>query len=447
MTKTGKTGRWGLSLIILMLVPVVWWLTVTNWNAEIFGLYSFRRMCLNLFITACAVSIVYILLGKKGVRHKALSVLTAFISTGICLLLLEIPALFFGFDYQKIFGTGVSKDALHLSTKINEPDHVLIHKHWPGSSFSGEVVGNLAHLGIPHPNRYKVDVQYDSNGFRNDREYQNADIAVIGDSFVEAAIIPLDKSLVKLLESRLNVPTVNLGQIAYGFKQELEVLKRYALPLSPKLVVWALFGGNDLRDVDAYEKDLENFGQPAEAQPLTNRLFTRNLLVASSNILSTVFRIRPGSIAFDKSGLFPRNDSKRERVYFGQTSDPWTDHQWDVATDTLITAKHLSNEGAADFVVVYIPRKYRIYRDYIEVDPTTSIAGWDVAPLPEALARWCAEHGIEFIDTTPRLAEVVAKGIHPYFIDDVHWNALGHEIAADTIIEYLHSNKLFPFKN
>ena len=165
----GKPGRWGLSLFILMLVPVVWWLTVTSWNAEIFGLYSFRRMSLNLFITACAVSIVYILVGRKDTRHKALSVLTAFISTGICLLLLEIPALFFGFDYQKIFGTGVSKDALHLSTKINEPDHVLIHKHWPGSSFSGEVVGNLAQLGIPQPNRYKVDVQYDRNGFRNDQ--------------------------------------------------------------------------------------------------------------------------------------------------------------------------------------------------------------------------------------------------------------------------------------
>ena len=279
------------------------------------------------------------------------------------------------------------------------------------------------------------------------REYRNADIAVIGDSFVEAAIIPLEKSLVKQLESRLNVPTVNLGQIAYGLRQELEVLKRYALPLSPKLVVWVLFGGNDLRDVDSYEKDLENFGQPVDVQPLERRLLTRNLLVASSNILSTVFRVRPGKIAYDRSGLFTRNDSKRERVYFGQTSDPWTDHQWGVATDTLMTAKRLSNESATDFVVVYIPRKYRIYRDYIEVDPATSIASWDIAALPEALARWCAENGIEFIDTTPRLAEVVAKGIHPYFIDDVHWNSLGHEIAADTIIEYLHDKNQFPFKS
>lgn len=102
----------------------------------------------------------------------------------------------------------------------------------------------------------------------------------------------------------MNVPTVNLGQIAYGLRQELEVLKRYALPLSPKLVVWVLSGGNDLRYVDSYEKDLENFGKRVDAQPLAKRLLTRNLLVASFNIQTSVFRFRPGNMHMKGTACF-----------------------------------------------------------------------------------------------------------------------------------------------
>lgn len=440
-----KNSRRALSLVALLLAPVCWRITVTDWDAEIFGAYTTGRTILNLIVTASAISVVYILYGKKDARYKVLSVLTAFAATGLCVLLVEIPVWLFGLDYHTLFGSSEPKDELHLSSRVNKPDPVLIHIHWPDSSFSGEVVGNLVQLGIPRPHRYEVDIQYDRNGFRNDRDYLKADVAVIGDSFVEAAIVPLDESLVKRIERRLNVPAVNLGQIAYGFRQELEVLKRYALPLSPKLILWVVFGGNDLRDVKAYEDALRNFGKPKEARPWGERLFTRNLLVSVSTLMVNTFRFWPGETAYNRSGSFVRSDGTEERVYFGQTINPWTDHDWNVATDTLKTAKTLSEEHGAEFVVVYVPRKYVIYKGRIKVEPGTDIAEWEIAPLAETLAKWCSRNHLHFVDTTPRLASAVAQGIHPYFIDDVHWNPLGHEMAADTIIEYLHHAGWVPF--
>lgn len=440
-----KPVRWVLSVLLILLVPFVWKLTATDWATEVFGVYTFNRAAFNILVSLLILAVVYILLARRTFRYKLLSVLTAFMTTGIGLLLFELPVLLSDFDYQKLLGTAGSKNAQHLTDKVNKPDPVLMHKHWPDSSFSGEVVGNLAQLGIPRPVYHSVDVQYDHNGFRNDRPYSRADIAVVGDSFVEAAIVPLEQSLVKQLEQQLNVPVVNLGQIAYGFKQELEVLKRYALPLSPHVVVWALFGGNDLRDVEWYEDMLKNFGKPEAPEPLKDRLFTRNLLVASSNLLMTAIRTKPSRKAINHSGLFKREDGVRERVYFGQTNDPWNEHQWAVATETLKKARDLSNSSNIDFVVVYIPRKFRIYQPYLELDPDTEIAHWKVAALPQALSRWCEKNDISFIDTTPALSDAVAKGVNPYFIDDVHWNALGHKIAADTIVNYLEKNKLYPF--
>ena len=80
--RNGTASRWLLSLAILALVPVAWWLTRADWDAEILGVYSFARMLLNLFITAVAVAAVYLLLGRKPVRYKLPSVITAFVSTG-----------------------------------------------------------------------------------------------------------------------------------------------------------------------------------------------------------------------------------------------------------------------------------------------------------------------------------------------------------------------------
>ena len=407
------------------------------------------RALFNVVVSLSGLGLIYFLLSDKSTRHKTLTVITTILTAAFCLFILEIPVLFFGFNYQRVFGTTGPDTALHLSDKVNKPDPVLIHIHWPDSAFTGEVSGNLVQLGIPTGKRYQVDVRYDQNGFRNDQEYQQTDVAVIGDSFVEAAIIPREQSLVHLLGNHLRQSTINLGQIAYGLRQELEVLKRYALPLKPRLVLWVLFGGNDLRDVKTYEWQLEHFDDLKKPTPLRQRLFTYNALVAATGLFRQRFNVMPEILknrALNQSGLFTRTDGITERIYFGQSADPWTPHQWQVAVDTLKEANRLSTKNGAAFLVVYVPRKFRIYKDHIKLSPEQAIASWEVNTLPDKLGNWCAENNIPFIDTGPHLEELVTSGVHPYFVDDVHWNPLGHETAERIISEYLSSEKLFPFQ-
>jgi hypothetical protein len=144
--------------------------------------------------------------------------------------------------------------------------------------------------------------------------------------------------------------------------------------------------------------------------------------------------------------MFKRSNGVTERVYFGQTADPWTPHEWQVATATLRDANQLATDSGADFVVVYIPRKYRIYEGHIAVSPDHHIARWKVNNLPEELARWSKRHDIKFVDTTPFLEDLVANGEHPYFVDDVHWKNPGHERAAQAIVDYLAAERVFPYR-
>jgi len=422
-------------------------MTTAPWDFCDFG---FRRAAYNLLGTAAGLVIVYFLLGSKSTREKGQLFALVLGSVIFCLALLEAPVLLFDFNYQRLFRASLDNTAMHLSSGVNKPDPILIHIHWPYSSFSGEVSGNLVQLGIPTTVRYRANVRYDRNGFRNNRDYEKADIAVIGDSFVEAAIVAREKAMVALLESRLGVPTVNLGQIAYGLRQELEVLKRFALPLSPKLVLWVLFGGNDLRDVRYYEQQLSRVNEPTPPVPFVQKLLLRNVLVAGRNLIDNAMRVSfqcpPKEKALNHSGTFRRSDGVTERVYFGQTADPWTRHDWQVAVDTLSEANRLSTDSGAAFVVVYVPRKFRIYRDHIIMSPDRSISRWKINNLPEELGKWSREHGIKFVDTTPYLEALVARGVHPYFVDDVHWNEVGHETAAQVIVDYLSTEHVFPFQ-
>ena len=447
-TKTGRALRRGAAAVILALIPAMWWLTLAPWDFCEFG---FRRAVYNVVATVIAIVVVYFLLSDKSTKEKGQLTALVFGSALFCLTLLEAPVFLFGFNYQQVFRMASNNTALNLSEGVNKPDPILIHVHWPHSSFSGEVAGNLVQLGIPTKTRYRADVRYDRNGFRNSRDLERADIVVIGDSFVEAATIRQDRTLAALLESRLGAPTANLGQIAYGLRQELEVLKRFALPLSPKLIVWVLFGGNDLRDVEYYERQLSRFGKPTPPIPLTERLFLRNALFAGRDLIDNTMRVSlqcpPKEKALHRSGIFRRSDGVTEQVFFGQSTDPWTPHQWEVAVDTLKEAKRLAAESGAEFVLVFVPRKYRVYRNHITVSPNHAISRWKLTSLPHELGEWSRQNGIAFIDTTPFLEAQIAKGVHPYFVDDVHWNELGHDTAARAVIDYLSAQRMFPFRS
>jgi lysophospholipase L1-like esterase len=447
-TLKDRLRRWAASLLVIGLIHVAWWITVSTAHPEIAGLYSFSRAVFNLAVTAFGLSLVYLLIGRKSTKHKVLVLLSQVAAIGSLVLLLEIPALFLGFDYQPMFNGSADTTEQGVSNRLNRSDPVLLHLHAPHSSFSGEVMGNLAYLGVPGPTRYRADVRYDGNGFRNDRDFLQADVVVIGDSFVEGAMVGRDKTLVGRIEARLMVPTANFGQIGYGFRQELEVLKRFVPALSPKLVVWVVFGGNDFRDVEYYERSIAKRDVPRAPSTLKQRLLWRNALVAGGRLVQGAVRdiaVDPAQMALNQSGLFTRSDGVTERVYFAPPELTPTPHQWNVATDILTQANRFSRQIGAEFAVVYVPRKFRVYRDHLRIADDREIATWWVNDLPADLGKWCAENDIPFLDTTAPLAQVVARGEHPNFVDDVHWNETGHKAAAEAVIAFLESRKLFPF--
>jgi lysophospholipase L1-like esterase len=428
--------RAALALLLAAAALVPWWASA-NLEPEppLFRTWAFSHFLACAAWSGVMLALASLVLSRAPLRERVLRVaLVAFTVLGV-IAVAEAPTVW-GHDWARSLGTLDTRLWFDPTLGANRPDPDLIHIHWPRESFRGRVVGNLVGLGIPSPGTHEVEVSYDGNGFRNDQDLEQADLVLIGDSFVEGPLVRLDETVAKQLETRLGLVTANLGQSGYTLQQEAIVLERFGLPLRPRLVLWFLFGGNDLRDVKHYEWLHEHFQelQHPKAVPLRERLFLRNVLLALSRAST---RHLPGRRALAQSAIFRRADGEEDVVYFDEAEAPWSEHDWQVMTETLRDAAHRTRKTGARFVLVYIPRKFRVYREHVTADPASDVARWRQNDLPEELAAWCAREKIELVDTTPILEAEAARGVHTYFVDDVHWNPRGHEVVADLLARKL----------
>lgn len=433
-------SRWWKATVLLtaaLTIVLLWTLTAgedIEW--QLWRRYSAPQAVVNVFGSLGLLALGYVLSGSGTIITRLARVTVLAASTAGTLAALELPAVF-GHDYGQSFGTRDNDTWLQVANGINRRDDDLIHVHQPHSRFQGLVDGNLARLGLPNPSRYAVDVAYDRNGFRNDVDFTHADVVAIGDSFIEAAEVARSETVVVQLGQRLGVPVVNLGQSGYGPQQELIVLKRYGAPLAPKTVVWFLFGGNDLGDVDTYEWRRTHLDEFLAPPPFSARTFTRNAMSAFAR-LTTLPRRVPSTTARRHEITYARPDGSTEILYLDAPEDQWQPHQWDVVSSTLLGARDVTTRIGANLLVVYVPRKLRVYQGYLRAAPDAYAHRWPSNNLPDVVAAYCQQHAIPFLDATVPLRRAVAAGTSVYLPDDVHWNPAGHRVVAAAVADSIH---------
>lgn len=435
-----RAWRWAIRLAVVASIVLLWTATAGA-DAEwmLWRHYGPTQAALNVAGSSVLVALGYLLSARATLAARLARTTALAAATAGTLCVLELPAVF-GHDYGRTFGTGRNDTFLQLAMGINRWDDELIHLHLPHSRFRGTVTGNLVFRGLPNPVRYDVDVAYDHNGFRNDIDFTEAELVAIGDSFVEGAETPSAQTVVAELGRRLGVSAVNLGQSAYGPQQELIVLRRYGAPLAPKTVVWFVFSGNDLSDVDSYEWRRAHVDQFLAPPPFRARTFTRNAVTALAR-LTTLPRRKVSPWAREFEFTYVRPDGSSEIHYLDGNEELWKAHQWDVMSATLLAARDLTASLRADFLVVFVPRKLRVYRGFLRAAPDALAHKWQLNNLPDVLSDFCRTHAIAFLDSTGALREAVARGESVYLTDDLHWNAAGHRVAAAAVAERLQQMK------
>lgn len=361
--------------------------------------------------------------------------------TGSILLtvgLFEVPALLGLVDYRSLFQT----HSAPWQRPGNRSDPALLYVRRGDRRLRPILTGNdvVRLRGGPSPRNYHCDVRYNRDGFRNPRDLDAADVVVLGDSLVEGFHVDAREIVTARLAERSGRIVANLARGGDGPQQELEILKRYGLRLRPKVCVWAFYEGNDLADAAEYESNQDRVGA-WDRRPWWNRrmegsfsanclnYLDRTLIHPEARVPARLFTGRfetgPGA-ALDLA--FGSGD---HRVKAPREASP----EFGRVERTLGEAMAICQERRIAFVFVYIPSKFRVYRDLCTFEPDSPCRNWVLDELPEAMRRAVGrlDAGAVFVDLTPRLRQEAATGSLVYLPDDTHWSSAGHRVAADEL--------------
>lgn len=342
-------------------------------------------------------------------------------------LLLELPGQI---ELVRFYHLGGASSLFLAAEPWRNPTLVMdddrIFRRVGGTHLTGETPGDMAvWLGFettPHP----YDAQYDAAGFRNKSDSREAELAVIGDSFIEAPLVADGELLAAQLGHALGVRGATFGHLGYGPQQELDVLRDEVLPHPREWIVWAFFEGNDLGDFASYEKRIGRWPlERAWKRSLAYALLTRVRDAGGDANAEARERVRAQLVRI----AAPNAGAAAAELLLNPSDGAWDERREATlarAVDVIAQAQRESEAKGARFVAAFVPTKWRVYHD---IDGTPRAK--DDA-FPRKFLAACAERGITAVDLTPALRSAARERI-VYVADDAHWNAAGIGVAAQEI--------------
>jgi hypothetical protein len=283
-------------------------------------------------------------------------------------------------------------------------------------------------------------------------------IACIGDSF-SVGVVPHHRHYTTLAERELGVDVYNLGVVGAGPREYFHLLERHALPRSPRLVVIALFVGNDLEDSERESTGwLERWFDAREvlvcvapsrawrrvrtggfeAGAIEDGALPNSALPQATQSVEDIERRLPHLA----DPLLERAPQSRERfLYIEFNRARWLAADMaERAAPTLAWLERIRDAAAPIPVAcLLIPDEFQV-EDAVwnEVLAEGLPAHLDRDAPQRFLGPELRRRGFEYVDLLPALRAVPPMDDgrrHLYHLRDTHFNARGNAVAARGLVE------------
>jgi hypothetical protein len=347
--------------------------------------------------------------------------------------------------------------------------------------------GDIARMGFIPPELFGAEkrrypFETDAEGFRNATVRERIDVAALGDSFVDGMTSPAEETWPARLEQITGKKVQNYGTSSFGPQQQFYVLQDYAIRHQPRDVVLGFFAGNDFFDAERFDR-WERVGNKPGEEPTGWRL-KKKFRRYEELYLSTLARVALSARRSARKPRSPeRNDLRFPRFDRGMYEIPTPNagtlrfafmppylqklassrqeiersRGWELIRATLSRMQETCRQQNSQLTVMYIPSKAEVYWPLVarslgqeELQRAIDFAClYNHMPIRAAdieanrfvhnnlLRDFCAGADISFLDLTPALERKAAAGRAVYFADDAHWNAAGHEVAAQELAKFL----------
>ncbi len=342
----------------------------------------------------------------------------------------------------------------------------------------------------PHPGH----PDHDSNGFRNVVVPYRTEILALGDSQTYGTGVERDETWIHQLGALMGVDTYNMAYGGYG-PVHSRVLLDEALELEPRVVVEAMYTGNDLYDsymlvyvnerfpeqrtrdtkvlaaIDYAEgahpgaPELHGLGGKEHDRrvgsmraALSNHSRLYGFLRACRRVVERMggdadpeplFRqdwellkkraaARPDDFYVVESNTFKTILTPRYRLAVLNVRDPRVEEGLRLSLEAIRQMHDTTQSNGIHYLVLLIPTKELVFKDLAVVN----------GPLPESLRElvdteevvlerireFLVYHDIAYVDALDALRDYMSKGMQPYNIThDGHPSAIGHRAIAETV--------------
>ncbi len=389
--------------------------------------------------------------------------LSIFKATAVCLIgvgvaLLLIEALFpvvMPKEYAQV--RELSKGFMASSKEVI-PDDCLVYDN------SDQVLRPVAMQAVSHSSHYKAwhvpgkrfaYFGYDPNSehkyvnrFRwNALGYYDHDhdllkakgvqrVVIVGDSFVEAIQVPLEKTFHKLLEQMLNrssdsasaprFEVIALGNSGAGQLEILRTLRSVGLSYQPDLVIVALCSNDSCDDDPGLSADR------LLARGDVSRMF-RGLVVHGYYAMAFAYR-RTNDLRRNRIEISP------ELLQWSEGDYPRVEAAWSRTLAAISDQSNLCKKKGIPFVLLYLGSDLEVR--YL-LNPEETLARlkamggphrsvqWDLGKSLRRVKTYCDEHGISMISLLEPLTAAQAESGNLVFGD--HYTVFGHQVVAGVL--------------
>ncbi len=336
----------------------------------------------------------------------------------------------------------------------------------PGYTYDGPwnpgdpaVVGAESETCAPaREQTFRRTFRVDDKGFVNPMPWRDQyDIVLTGDSFVN----PFSAAYwVDMLREQTEMSVLNLGVTGWGTLSEVEAVQMYGLDKAPRWVILAYYEGNDLFNVEEYQRRRQaGLSWPAyEIQQVSfpERFVTPHVLRA--------LLVPPGYPAvpcrypmtvYTNTGHFEAIFFAPNVVALSRTREEIEASQgWALATEAILALRDDVEAIGARFLLLYIPAKEHLYwsRLWDAKDANNFLAltnplrsydvfGQTAEAQVQLMEDFAHTHGVALLNLTGPFWETFAEGAELYYYADTHWNDAGNRVAAEWAASYLRSHQ------